>query len=88
MNIERRREIAKIADRITELNDLRDQIKDDLETIRDEEQEYFDNMPESFQNADRGQLAQQAVNSLDEAIGLLDDIDTDSMGSALETAAE
>lgn len=43
-------------------------ITDDLEAIRDEEQEYFDNMPEGLQNSERGETASGNVEQMDEAI--------------------
>ena len=39
----------------------------DIESIQDEEQEYFDNMPESFQQGDKGQRAEDAISNLDSA---------------------
>ena len=44
-------------------------IKTRLEAIRDEEQEYFDNLSEKQQEGDKGEASAEAVNSLDEAIG-------------------
>lgn len=39
-----------------------------IETARDEEQEYFDAMPEGLQNGAKGELAQSAISALEEAI--------------------
>ncbi len=39
-----------------------------LEQAKDEEQEYFDNMPESFQSGEKGQNAENTVAVLGEAI--------------------
>lgn len=44
----------------------------ELESLRDEEQETYDNMPESFQNGDKGQAAEAAASALDTAAGNLD----------------
>lgn len=44
-----------------------------LEACRDAEQEYYDNMPESFQNGEKGDAAQSAIDALDEAIGNAED---------------
>ena len=41
---------------------------DTLETIRDEEQEAFDNMPESLQYSERGELTEQNADDLDSAV--------------------
>lgn len=39
-----------------------------IETIRDDEQEAYDNLPESMQGGDRGDVMQDAIQYLDEAI--------------------
>jgi len=68
MNNERRKEIQKLIDRCIDL-------KNDVELIRDEEQEYFDNMPESIQAGDKGERAQTAVDALEAAIGSAEDLE-------------
>lgn len=67
MNRERRKEIAQALAMIDEAKTL-------LETCRDDEQEYFDNMPESFQSGEKGELAQTAIDLLDEAISGLEEV--------------
>ncbi|OHV24925.1 hypothetical protein EOS93_25295 [Rhizobium sp. RMa-01] len=68
MNKERRKEIARAAAMIEEAKSI-------LETCRDEEQDYYyDNMPESFQNGDKGDVAQVAIDGLDEVISSLEDV--------------
>lgn len=42
--------------------------KAEAETTRDEEQEYFDNMPENMQGGDKGSAAEEAISNLDSAI--------------------
>ena len=54
-----------------------------LETARDEEQEYYDNMPESLQGSERGEAAEQAVSNLEDVCSNLED----AISSA-ESAAE
>ncbi len=61
MNKARRKSITAILDAIQ-------QHIIDLEAIRDEEQEAFDNLPENLQEAERGQSMQEAIDALDEAI--------------------
>ncbi len=82
MNNTRRKEIARIR---TELEKHIDSISDlvaELESVRDEEQECFDNMPESFQYGEKGERAQAAIDALEEA---LSSIDSDEMRSALDS---
>lgn len=67
MNKERRKEIDAV------IQDL-ESAKERLESIRDEEQDYFDNMPESFQYAEKGEAAEEAINNLDYAIDQIDEV--------------
>ena len=68
MNKERRKLIAKAGKLI---NDARVM----LEEARDAEQDYFDNMPESFQNGEKGATAQECLDKLCEAIDDLENMD-------------
>jgi hypothetical protein len=47
----------------------------DLETARDDEQDYFDNMPESFQGGEKGEMAEQAIQALQSGIDALAELD-------------
>ncbi|UXO93787.1 hypothetical protein Pan1_72 [Pseudanabaena phage Pan1] len=68
----------QIEDRITEFagdySDLEDIIAE-LEQLRDETQEKFDNMPEGLQQGDSGQTLEQRVSELDDLITTLQGID-------------
>jgi hypothetical protein len=61
MNDKRRKDIAKAADLIAQAITL-------LEIARDEEQDFYDNMPEAFQNGERGEKAQEAIGALETAV--------------------
>lgn len=50
MNKQRRQQPNELAEKIRAL-------KDEVETLRDEEQDYYDNMPESFQGGEKGDKA-------------------------------
>ena len=57
------------------INLVHDQIVDSigvLETVRDEEQDAFNNMPEGIQNGDRGATSQNAIDELESAISNLE----------------
>lgn len=56
MNAARRKTIQKLLEQIGPL-------RAELENVRDDEQEYYDNMPESFQQGDRAQTAIDALES-------------------------
>jgi hypothetical protein len=49
-------------------------IKEDLESIRDEEREAFDNLPEGLQQAEKGQNMEAAIEAMENAMGNLDDL--------------
>lgn len=60
MNVQRRKRIAKAVELLTEAHSI-------LEEVRDEEQDYYDNMPESFQSGEKGDKAQEFADKLSEA---------------------
>lgn len=59
MNNDRRNRIRKL---ISQLED----IQNEIENILSEEQEAFDNMPEGFQESERGEKMQAAINYLED----------------------
>jgi hypothetical protein len=65
MNKERKKQLAAIADRI-------DTLIIDLEMLRDEEQAYFDNMPESFKGGEKGEAAEEAEAAMSDALNELE----------------
>lgn len=75
MNKQRRNALNAIQDRITALQGALadftadgESIAEDLETLRDEEQEAFDNLSEGLQAAERGQDMEEAVSRMTEAL--------------------
>jgi uncharacterized coiled-coil DUF342 family protein len=76
MNDTRRKQIAAIREKLAT-------IQTELEDVRDAEQDYYDNMPESFQNSDKGEKADQAVAFLNDAYNDLETV-IDSLMSAEE----
>lgn len=69
MNDKRRAAIRALFHRVTEL-------RAELETVRDEEQDYYDNMPDSFRDGEKGDKAQEAVDALDEAVNGLENVES------------
>lgn len=67
MNANRRKEIAKI---VTELEEL----KSRLETVLEEEQEYYDNVPENLQNSERYQESEEYISYMEDAVSEFDNI--------------
>lgn len=89
MNKTRRQAIDKIKERIEkELpSDTINSILEDIEALRDEEQESLDNMPENLQGSERYETSEAAVDSLDEAYNTLDEI-LDNLQSVLDNLDE
>lgn len=72
MNRERRKRMVEVLSRI-------DDCIADLEAIRDEEQESFDNLPENFQESERGQEQQAGIETMEEAIDALEQVNADDL---------
>lgn len=66
MNRQRRKHIDSIIE-------LLEQAKVQLEEVYEAEEDYFDNMPESFQYGENGDTAQEAMDNLQAAIDSLED---------------
>lgn len=45
----------------------------DIQAVLEEEQEYFDNMPEGLQGSERGEAAQEAIDALENAVSFTSD---------------
>jgi len=60
-------------DRISKLIGQLDDIKSEVDSIRSDEQEKYENLPESFQSGDKGQVMESAISSLDEVEANIDD---------------
>lgn len=67
MNNERRKRIDALLEKLSS-------ISTDIDILLDEEQEAFDNLPESLQDGERGQKMTEAVDQLEEAKGELEDV--------------
>lgn len=61
--------------RLAEAIDLINQAKGILEEVKDEEQEAYDNLPESFQYGERGEQMQEYIDSMDEAYENLEEVE-------------
>lgn len=72
MNAKRRKELEKLVERIQA-------IAADLEVLRDEEQECYDNLPEGLQESERGERMSDNVYNIesvmDDLISAADDLE-------------
>lgn len=66
MNASRRKSIQEIIDHLEE-------IKSTIETLKDEEQEAYDNLPENLQDSERGETMEAAAESLDNVYNSIDE---------------
>lgn len=76
MNATRRKQIAKVQKRLQE-------IKSELETIQQDEQNYADNIPENMNGNKKHEKAEGSAQYLQEAVDSLDEIDA-ALASAVE----
>lgn len=65
---------------LANLSELLEELRISVETLRDEEQEYMDNMPENLQGSIRYEAAEEAVSNLEDAM--------DSIGDAISSIEE
>jgi hypothetical protein len=66
MNDARRRELKKALDHLSKAREI-------VETAADEEQEYFDYMPENFQLGERGERAEEVAGELQDAFNQIEE---------------
>lgn len=72
------------ADSPEELESVIDELKSDIESLKDETESSLDNMPESLKYSPTGELLQERIDALDNAISELENIDYDYDEPTLE----
>jgi len=77
MNKERRK---KLDEAIRKLSDVVAEAKGIVEEARDEEQDAYDNLPQSLQDGDKGTRMQESIDELTNAADTLDTVETDLEG--------
>lgn len=80
MNKNRRKELMEWVRKAEAWATHGEELKDELESICSDEQNYFDNIPENLQGGQRATDAEEAIDAMNEAI--------ESMGNAIEAAEE
>ena len=76
MNKARRKELSRAVELLEEAQSI-------IESCRDEEQEYMDNMPENLQESEKYCAAEDAVDNMNEAYDEIGEA-IDSVESAME----
>ena len=69
MNKNRRDRLAKLSAQISD-------IMEKLEELRDEEQEAFENLPESLYSCKLGETMQTTISAIDDALSSLENTDS------------
>lgn len=88
MNANRRKALAAIITRLEELDSMREEIREQLQDVMDEEKEALDNIPESLQESDRCQQMQGYIDTMQDVIGELDLIDITDLQDQLQEITE
>lgn len=75
MNKARRKQLSEVTRALNAVKDKDDLylIINELDSIKDDEQDYFDNIPENLQYSQRAEDSEQAIDNLDEALNLLNE---------------
>jgi len=76
MNKARRKEIADLISQLEEL-------KEEIASVRQDEEDYMDSIPENLQGSEKYEKAEEATYNLDEAVNSIDEAIC-----SLETAME
>lgn len=88
MNNTRRKAIEKSLSRLEELMEELATLRDEIDDLRQEEEDYLDNMPENLQGSSRYEMAEEAMESLQAAVDLLDELDFEEITGYLQEAME
>ena len=76
MNMQRRKRIEKIGMTLEDLFE-------ELQALQEEEQEAYDNMPESLQSSERGEAIYEAIGNLESAASSLEEA-SEYLAAAIE----
>lgn len=68
MNKERREKLQEAMTLVGEAKAI-------IEEVHEQEEEAFESLPENLQYSDRGEVMQEAINALDDAIAACEEID-------------
>lgn len=66
MNKQRRKQLAEAIEKLEKAIAMLEEAKETVECVTEEEQEAFDNMPESLQCSERGEMTLDNVGTLEE----------------------
>ncbi|WP_347889118.1 hypothetical protein ABHF54_13855 (plasmid) [Nitrosomonas europaea] len=87
MNNERRKRIEAAREKIAEAEVALEAAREIVQEVKDDEEAALDNMPESFQDGERGQAMQEAIDALDDALSEMDLYDFTTITDQFDTAS-
>ena len=88
MNKVRREALKKLIKKIEGIQEDIEAVVGELENLRDEEDEYIDNMPDGIRESERGERAEEARDNMDGAVDELTAIDFESILEQITAAVE
>ena len=86
MNANRRKQIDKCFKRLEEIEGMIGEVLEMIADVKNEEEEAYDNLPESLQETERGQAMYDAIDALDSAYEALEAFDISDVTDYLEEA--
>ena len=85
MNAKRRNAIDSVINELVEkFEEIKAEAIDQLSEIRDEEQEAYDNLPESLQESERGENMQNCIDALEYFMSDLENMEIEGTDDLLE----
>ncbi|MGO7727951.1 hypothetical protein [Rhizobium leguminosarum] len=82
MNQTRRKSLQKLLNQLQPLEPVVVELRYDIEALKEEEQEYRDAMPDGIGEGTRGEAADAAIEALEEAINLLEQVQSEIVDAA------
>jgi predicted nucleic acid-binding Zn-ribbon protein len=82
MNQNRRKHLKKLLDRIQPLEEVIEDLHQDVDCLKNEEEEYRESMPDGISDSARGEAADEAINALEEAMQILEQMQWDVVQAA------
>ena len=85
MNAKRRNSIDSVINELIEkFEEIKAEAIDQLSEIRDEEQEAYDNLPESLQESEKGENMQNCIDALEYFMSDLENMEIEGTDDLLE----
>ena len=88
MNKGRRKALKEILEQMDDLGAVLEKVKENLQSVKDEEEEALGNMPEQFQESETGERMQEYIGALEDMIDSLGELDVDDLKEKIEEIIE